>query len=64
LGQNKEDANDLIEQKASMEKQKKEAEELAVQKEAQRDKKIRTIGNIVHESVPVSNNEVCCCWLQ
>lgn len=47
-----------------MEKQKKEAEELAVQKEAQRDKKIRTIGNIVHESVPVSNNEVCCCWLQ
>lgn len=54
---NKEDANDLIEQKANLEKSKKEAEELAVGKESQRDRKIRTIGNYVHESVPVSNNE-------
>ncbi|RJE26500.1 seryl-trna synthetase [Aspergillus sclerotialis] len=54
---NKEDANDLIEQKASLEKRKKEAEDVAVQKEVQRDRKIRTIGNYVHESVPVSNNE-------
>lgn len=54
---NKEDANDLIEQKTSLEKSKKEAEELAVEKESQRDRKIRTIGNYVHESVPVSNDE-------
>lgn len=59
LEQNKEDANDLIEQKTSLEKSKKEAEELAVEKESQRDRKIRTIGNYVHESVPVSNDEVC-----
>lgn len=58
MAQNKEDASDLIEQKASLEKRKKEAEELAAQKETQRDRKIRTIGNYVHESVPVSNNEV------
>lgn len=44
-----------------MEKQKKEAEALAVEKETQREKMIRTIGNYVHDSVPVSNNEVSCC---
>ncbi|GAQ45329.1 seryl-tRNA synthetase [Aspergillus niger] len=54
---NKEDANDLMEQKADLERRKKEAEELAIQKEKQRDGKIRTIGNLVHDSVPVSNNE-------
>ncbi|GKZ51987.1 cytosolic seryl-tRNA synthetase [Aspergillus brasiliensis] len=54
---NKEDANDLMEQKVDLEKRKKDAEDLAIQKEKQRDGKIRTIGNIVHESVPVSNNE-------
>lgn len=59
IKQNKEDAGSLMEQKAGLEQRKKDAEELAVQKESQRDKKIRTIGNIVHDSVPVSNNEVC-----
>ncbi|CAL5874134.1 uncharacterized protein PFLUO_LOCUS8421 [Penicillium psychrofluorescens] len=54
---NKEDASDLIEQKAGLEKRKKEAEELAVQKETERDRRIRVIGNYVHNSVPVSNNE-------
>ncbi|KAJ5610072.1 cytosolic seryl-tRNA synthetase [Penicillium lagena] len=54
---NKEDANDLIEQKAGLEKRKKEAEELAVQKETERDRRIRVIGNYVHDSVPISNNE-------
>ncbi|GAA89934.1 seryl-tRNA synthetase [Aspergillus luchuensis IFO 4308] len=54
---NKEDANDLMEQKADLERRKKDAEELAIQKEKQRDGKIRTIGNLVHDSVPVSNNE-------
>lgn len=56
---NKEDASDLIDQKSALEKSKKEAEDLALQKETQRDIKVRTIGNYVHESVPVSNNEVC-----
>ncbi len=45
-------------QKADLEKRKKEAEDYAVQKELERDRKIRTIGNYVHESVPVSNDEV------
>lgn len=49
-----------MEQKALLEGRKKQAEELAVEKELQRDKKIRTIGNYVHDSVPVSNNEVRC----
>jgi seryl-tRNA synthetase len=58
LLQNKEDASDLMAQKADLEKRKKEAEDAAVQKELERDRKIRSIGNYVHESVPVSNNEV------
>lgn len=58
IAQNKEDANDLIERKTELEKSKKDAEENAVQKESQRDRKIRTIGNYVHESVPVSSTEV------
>ncbi|KAL3458042.1 hypothetical protein BJX64DRAFT_237197 [Aspergillus heterothallicus] len=53
----KEDASGLLEEKATLESQRKEAEELAVQKETLRDKKIRTIGNYVHDSVPISNNE-------
>lgn len=47
-----------MEQKAALEKRKKEAEEHASEQESRRDRKIRTIGNYVHESVPVSNNEV------
>ncbi|KAJ5126234.1 hypothetical protein N7448_005545 [Penicillium atrosanguineum] len=53
----KEDASDLVNQKADIEKRKKEAEDIAAQKELERDRKIRPIGNYVHESVPVSNNE-------
>jgi seryl-tRNA synthetase len=56
--QNKEDASELMAQKDELEKRKKAAEDAAVQKELERDRKIRTIGNYVHESVPVSNNEV------
>jgi seryl-tRNA synthetase len=48
----------LLAQKAELETKKKELEEAAVAKEVQRDRKIRTIGNYVHESVPVSNDEV------
>lgn len=47
-----------MEQKAALEKRKKEADEHASELESMRDRKIRTIGNYVHESVPVSNNEV------
>ncbi|KAJ5169118.1 Serine--tRNA ligase cytoplasmic [Penicillium canariense] len=54
---NKEDASDLMSQKADLEKRKKDSEDAAAQKEAERDRKIRAIGNYVHESVPVSNNE-------
>ncbi|KAL1979398.1 hypothetical protein VTN96DRAFT_6070 [Rasamsonia emersonii] len=54
---NKEDATDLLEQKAQLEKRKKQADDHAIEKEAERDKKIKSIGNYVHESVPVSNNE-------
>ncbi|EAW12459.1 serine--tRNA ligase SES1 [Aspergillus clavatus NRRL 1] len=54
---NKEDADDLIQKKTALEKRKKEAEEYASQLEVKRDAKIRMIGNYVHESVPVSNNE-------
>ncbi|KAB8240058.1 hypothetical protein BDV35DRAFT_374755 [Aspergillus flavus] len=55
---NKEDASSLLEEKAALEQRKKDAEDLALQKEKQRDSKLRTIGNYVHDSVPVSNNEV------
>jgi seryl-tRNA synthetase len=48
-------------QKDDLEKRKKAAEEAAAQKELERDRKIRTIGNYVHDSVPVSNNEVHAC---
>lgn len=34
-------------------------EELALEKERRRDLKLKTIGNYVHDSVPISNNEVC-----
>lgn len=54
---NKDDATELLEQKAGLEKSKKDAEDFAVQKETQRDMKLRSIGNYVHESVPVSNDE-------
>ncbi|THC89962.1 hypothetical protein EYZ11_010580 [Aspergillus tanneri] len=49
--------NALLKEIGKKKKRKKEAEDLAVQKETQRDSKVRTIGNYVHESVPVSNNE-------
>jgi seryl-tRNA synthetase len=54
----KEDADDLMKQKTEFEKEKKGLIELAAEKEATLKKKISTIGNIVHESVPVNNDEV------
>lgn len=47
-----------MEDKAKLESRRKAAEEVALQKESLRDRKIRAIGNYVHDSVPVSNNEV------
>ena len=42
-----------------MEKEKKDMEDKAAEIEKLRDAKLKSIGNYVHESVPVSNNEVC-----
>ncbi|WEW56300.1 Cytosolic seryl-tRNA synthetase [Emydomyces testavorans] len=53
----KEDASDLLAQKVKLEQDKKAQEDLAVEKEKLRDRKLKTIGNYVHDSVPISNNE-------
>lgn len=55
----KENADDLMKQKADLEKEKKEWIDSATAKEVVLKAKIGSIGNIVHESVPVENNEVC-----
>lgn len=57
--QAKEDATELLQQKVDLEKEKKQAEDEAIEKEKLRDRKCKTIGNYVHESVPVNDNEVC-----
>ncbi|KAK4127701.1 serine-tRNA ligase [Parathielavia appendiculata] len=53
----KEDVTDLLKQKADLEKEKKELLASAAEKEKLLKAKIRLIGNIVHDSVPVSDNE-------
>ena len=40
-----------------MDKEKKVLEECALEKEAALQRKIKTIGNYVHDSVPTNNNE-------
>lgn len=47
-----------MKQKADFEKEKKALTDLAAGKELVLKKKIGTIGNIVHDSVPISDNEV------
>ncbi|KAK2777524.1 Cytosolic seryl-tRNA synthetase [Onygenales sp. PD_12] len=54
---NKEDAADLIAEKNALEKQKKDMDALATEKELLRDNKMRTIGNYVHPDVPTSLDE-------
>ncbi len=54
----KEDATDLLQKKVDLEKDKKILEESVSEKEMALQKKLKTIGNYVHNSVPVSNNEV------
>ncbi|KAB5575895.1 seryl-tRNA synthetase-like protein [Coniochaeta sp. 2T2.1] len=53
----KEDVSDLLKQKIDLEKEKKGLQDAAATKEAALKAKVRTIGNIVHSSVPVSDNE-------
>ncbi|PGH05984.1 serine-tRNA ligase [Helicocarpus griseus UAMH5409] len=53
----KEDASDLIAQKVDLEKQKKDADALATEKEQLRDRKLGSIGNYVHKDVPTSQDE-------
>lgn len=53
----KEDVTDLLKQKADLEKEKKDLLASAAEKEKLLKAKVKTIGNIVHESVPVSDNE-------
>ena len=52
-----EEAKNLLQKKADLEAEKKRREDEATQKEKERDKKCKTIGNYVHESVRVSDNE-------
>lgn len=54
----KENADDLLKDKIELEKQKKALIESAAEKDALLKVKVKSVGNIVHDSVPVSNNEV------
>jgi seryl-tRNA synthetase len=54
----KENADELLQQKIQLEKEKKAMAESALEKEALLKSKLKTVGNIVHDSVPVSDNEV------
>ena len=56
--QAKETADELLKEKIDLEKKKKALVESALEKDAALKTKIKTVGNYVHESVPVSNNEV------
>ncbi|KAF4594465.1 seryl-tRNA synthetase [Ophiocordyceps camponoti-floridani] len=53
----KENVDDLVAQKQDLEKEKRLLVESAAKKDALLKSKLRTIGNIVHHSVPVSDNE-------
>lgn len=48
-----------MKQKLDLEREKKAFIDSAAEKEVALRKKISTIGNIVHDSVPISDNEVC-----
>jgi seryl-tRNA synthetase len=56
--QAKQNATEQLARKGDLEKEAKRIEELAVEKERKRDQKIKTIGNYVHDSVPINDNEV------
>ena len=54
----KEDAEDLLKQKESLQKDKAAQELLAAEKLQALHLKAKTVGNYVHESVPISSDEV------
>lgn len=54
----KQNADDLMKQKIDFEKEKKALVDSAAEKELTLKRKIGTIGNLVHDSVPVKNDEV------
>ena len=54
----KEDAEDLLKQKEALQKEKAAQEALAAKKLQVLHLKAKTVGNYVHESVPISNDEV------
>ncbi|MCJ1354375.1 MAG: Cytosolic seryl-tRNA synthetase [Icmadophila ericetorum] len=53
----KENAGALLEEKSKLEKEKKVMEESAIEKDSLLQKKIKTVGNYVHDSVPISSSE-------
>ena len=56
--QAKEDAAALQKDKIKLEEKQKTLESYSLEKEDILNKKVNTVGNYVHESVPVSDNEV------
>ena len=54
----KEDAEDLLKQKEALQKEKAAQEALAAEKLQTLHLKAKTVGNYVHVSVPISNDEV------
>ncbi|KAJ0130497.1 Serine--tRNA ligase, cytoplasmic, partial [Colletotrichum tanaceti] len=54
---NKENADDLLKKKEDLQKQKKDKEDEATAKLVTLNAKAKSIGNYVHESVPISDNE-------
>ena len=57
--QKKEDATELQHKSVALKKQTEEAEVVKNELESKRDKTMVVIGNLVHDSVPVDNDEVC-----
>ncbi|KZZ89903.1 Seryl-tRNA synthetase, class IIa [Moelleriella libera RCEF 2490] len=53
----KENADDLLKEKDELEKEKKILLDSAAEKDTALKTKLKTVGNYVHDSVPVSNNE-------
>jgi seryl-tRNA synthetase len=53
----KEDAEDLLQQKSELTKEKQTLLDSAAQKDVALRAKVKTIGNLVHSSVPISDNE-------
>lgn len=59
----KEDASEMI---RSTEENKKSTAEKDVEVQEAKAKwvaKLELVGNLIHDSVPVSNDEVCCIWI-